>query len=107
VRTSDPVPDRRVGVARLGQNDLMASEESGLPDAPYLVAYDYGGGGLWAILMAPSSVAIAGKYPELTIADDRPTWMSADRYEELLAQPQWLDDPPSGILEAVVADRQS
>ena len=92
---------------RLDQNDEMASEQSDGHDAPFLVAYDYGGGGLWAVLMAPSIQAIADKYPELAVVRDRPTWMTADDYEELLGQPLWLDDPPSGILNAVVADRRA
>jgi hypothetical protein len=85
----------------------MAFEESRVPEVPFLVAYDYGGSGLWAILMAPTVQAIADKYPELTVIQVRPTWMTADRYEELFGRPLWLDDPPSGILNAVVADRRA
>lgn len=99
-------PVRRTGVGCRGQNGGMASDVCGDSDLPFLVAYDYGSGGLWAILMAPSIEAIAVKYPELTIAEDRPSWMTSDRYEELLGRPLWLDDPPTGILDAVVADRR-
>jgi len=74
-------------------------------DHEFLVAYDYGMGGLWAILMAPSADAITEKYPELGVAAKRPPWMGDDRYEQLRSDPLWLDDPPSGILKAVIADR--
>lgn len=46
------------------------------PDEPFLVCYDYGTGGLWGVLMAPSVAAITAKYPELDIADEPPAWMS-------------------------------
>jgi len=75
-------------------------------DREYLVAYDYGMGGLWAILIAPSEDAITAKYPELAVAPERPPWMDDDRYDRLRGEPLWLDDPPSGILRAVVADRE-
>jgi hypothetical protein len=74
-------------------------------DHEFLVSYDYGGGGLWAVLIAPSAEAIRAEYPELYIVDEPPKWMSAERYEELRGCPLWLDQPPSGILTALIADR--
>jgi hypothetical protein len=84
----------------------MGEETAGRIDKEFLVAYDYGMGGLWAILMAPSQEAIAAKYPELAVAPERPNWMDDQRYEDLRGEPLWLDDPPSGILDALVADRR-
>jgi hypothetical protein len=75
-------------------------------DREYLVAYDYGMGGLWAVLLAPSADAITATYPELAVAPERPQWIDDDRYDHLRGEPLWLDDPPSGILRAVVADRE-
>lgn len=76
------------------------------PDEPFLVCYDYGMGGLWGVLMAPSEAAIKVKYPELFIANGPPPWMSRERYEALIEEPLWLDDePPPGLLEALVSDR--
>jgi len=69
------------------------------------VAYDYGMGGLWAILIAPSADAITEKYPELVVAPERPPWMDDDRFEQLRGEPLRLDDPPLGILTAIVAER--
>jgi hypothetical protein len=76
-------------------------------DQEFLVAYDYGMGGLWAVLMAPSQKAIEAKYPELAVVPKRPPWMDDERYEKLRSEPLWLDDPPAGILNALVADRRS
>ena len=76
------------------------------PDEPFLVCYDYGTGGLWGVLMAPSVAAISARYPELYIADEPPAWMSRGRYQSLRGEPLWLDDaPPRGLLHALVSDR--
>lgn len=72
----------------------------------FLVCYDYGMGGLWAVLIAPSEDAIKSKYPELSIASSQPAWMTDDRMARLRSEPLWLDDdPPTGILVALLADR--
>jgi hypothetical protein len=73
---------------------------------PYLVVYDYGTGGLWGLLRARSKDEIATKYPELSILDQRPDWMTADRFDELKGDPYDIDAPPRGMLRAVTADRQ-
>jgi hypothetical protein len=76
------------------------------PDVPFLVCYDYGMGGLWGVLMAPSDAAIKVKYPELVIAHGPPPWMSCERFDALSEEPLWLDDePPRGLLGALVSDR--
>ncbi len=72
----------------------------------YLIVYDYGMGGLWAVVIAPSPEAIIAKYPEVAVVPERPHWMSEEDYERKRAEPLWLDeDVPSGIFRAVVADR--
>lgn len=76
-------------------------------DEPFLVCYDYGTGGLWGVLMAPSETAIKAKYPELGIIEEPPGWMSRERFRDLSEDPLWLDDePPQGLLKALVADRE-
>ena len=73
----------------------------------FLVAYDYGMGGLWAIIDANSEDEITSKYPELGIAHERPKWMSAAHYEDLLAKRHYfIKDAPDGVLAVVVSDRQ-
>lgn len=72
----------------------------------YLVSYDYGTGGLWGVLIAPSEAAIHNKYPELLIANSLPRWMDENELATKRETPLWLDDePPQGLLRALVADR--
>jgi hypothetical protein len=72
----------------------------------HLVAYDYGMGGLWAVVIASSPEAISARYPEVAVANERPHWMTDERYRELSDDPVWLDEEvPSGIFRAVLADR--
>ncbi len=52
----------------------------------FLVVYDYDTGGVWAIMHAPSKAAIEAAYPELTVVDDRPTWMNDAEYERIRAR---------------------
>jgi hypothetical protein len=67
---------------------------SGASDSEFLVGYDYGNGGLWAVVMAPSREAILAKYPEVDVVDDRPKWLTAERYEAMRSSALWLDDDP-------------
>jgi hypothetical protein len=75
---------------------------------PFLVGYDYGMGGLWGVINARSVAEITAKYPELSIVQRRPKWMTIERYGDLLEREQHdIDEPqPWGILVAVLADRQ-
>ena len=72
----------------------------------YLVAYDYGAGGLWGVMLARSGEQIKGLYPELTVVRDRPKWMTDERYAELAVTPYDIDGAPWGMLNAVLADRE-
>ena len=72
----------------------------------YLVAYDYGMGGLWGYLWARSPEEIAERYPELKIVHTVPLWMTAktmNRLEE--RSTYYIDEPPTGMMLAVVNDR--
>ena len=74
---------------------------------PYLVCYDYGTGGLWAIVRARSEEEIHRDYPELLIAPERPKWMTEERYQDLLDREcHDIDGQPWGVLNAVLADRE-
>jgi hypothetical protein len=78
------------------------------PDEPILVCYDYGMGGLWGVLMAPSVAIIKLKYPELHVPDEPPAWMSQETFHALREDPLWLDDePPQGLLRALLTDRNT
>lgn len=73
----------------------------------FLVAYDYGSGGLWGAMMARSEDEIHKVYPELTVVQERPKWMTEERYRRLCDQEMHdIDGAPWGILNAVVADRE-
>jgi hypothetical protein len=72
----------------------------------YLVCYDYGMGGLWSYVLAESAEAISGPYPELTVFEDRPTWMSAEEEASWNLKVDDIDAPdPSGLLLHAVAER--
>lgn len=73
----------------------------------FLVAYDYGPGGLWGAMLAGSKEEIKAVYPELHIVDERPAWMSKERYDEIwTGEPYDVDGAASGMLSALLADRQ-
>ncbi|MDQ4504320.1 hypothetical protein [Sinomonas sp. ASV322] len=73
----------------------------------FLVAYDYGMGGLWGIIFARSAEEILALYPELQIATERPPWMTDERYARLEHEEfHDIDGAPWGILNAVLADRR-
>lgn len=73
----------------------------------FLVAYDYGGGGLWGAMMARSEEEIRALYPELAIVQERPKWMTDDRYKQICEeQLHDIDGALWGILNAVLADRR-
>lgn len=73
----------------------------------FLVAYDYGMGGLWGIMLARSEEEIKAAYPELGVAHERPAWMSDERYEQLCKEELHdIDGAPWGIINALLADRE-
>lgn len=62
----------------------------------YLVSYDFGKAGVWAILKARSPEEIKAKYPELEVVKSVPNHFTFD-----------IDDEPEGWLAEMVADRTS
>lgn len=79
-----------------------------LEPGEYLVCYDMPRmSGLWGVLVAPSPSSIRKKFPELTIVDWLPPWMTeaevaAMRHRSLRLE----DDTPQGLLRALIADRE-
>jgi hypothetical protein len=72
----------------------------------FLVCYDYGMGGLWGAMMAPSEQEIVAAYPELAVVHERPRWMSDAVYEQICREQRHdVDGAPWGILDVVLADR--
>jgi hypothetical protein len=72
---------------------------------PFLVAYDYGMGGLWGVMYARSAEEIHTAYPELVIIDTPPVWMDTEELQHLQDSPYDIDGAPWGILNAVLDDR--
>ncbi len=64
----------------------------------FLCAHDYGMGGVWMTISARSADEIEEKYPDLTVVDDRPDWMTYDVYEEIVKTSSYDIDSPTGWL---------
>jgi hypothetical protein len=62
----------------------------------YLTGYDYGMGGVWAIVRARSPEEITKKFPDLKVVNSRPSWMTDEYYKKVLDRFQDIDEPPSG-----------
>jgi hypothetical protein len=72
----------------------------------FLVAYDYGMGGLWAIVRAESADEITNRYPEVAIVTERPIWMDDAHFERLRIEAVDINTTEDeGIFKAIVADR--
>lgn len=49
----------------------------------FLVAYDYGMGGVWAFARATSAEEVTRTFPELAVVNVRPDWMTAEVEDEM------------------------
>ena len=75
---------------------------------PYLVVYDYGSGGVWAVIFASDKAQIAAKYPLLQVVDQRPAWMTEDEYQKILAKLEFdVDAEPHGWLLTVITEQKN
>ena len=73
---------------------------------PHLVVYDYGMGGVWALVNAHSSAEITERYPILLVVETRPAWMKKDDYRRIEATRSFdIDDPTPQWLVAAVSER--
>ena len=65
----------------------------------FLVVYNYGMGGIWAVIQARSANVILQKYPSLKVETQRPNWMTNDHFDKIAAARTFdIDDPPTGWL---------
>ena len=72
----------------------------------FLVVYDYGQGGVWAVVRAKSPADVHAQFPELTVVGHRPDWMSDRGLEQLRAAV--LDvQQPTGLLSDIMRDRKN
>ncbi|HVA14641.1 MAG TPA: hypothetical protein VNF99_15450 [Stellaceae bacterium] len=73
----------------------------------FLAVYNYGQGGVWFLIIARSKDEIAAKYPELTVVDARPQWMTVKGYERIApASCIDIDDEPHGWVQSLVEHRK-
>ena len=69
--------------------------------AEHLVVFDYGTGGVWAIIRARSEEEIVRAYPRLSIVRAAPQWMDAQYLAEMRANRLFdIDEPPSEWLSS-------
>lgn len=72
----------------------------------FIVCYDYGMGGLWALIDARSENEILEQYPELTIVREQPEWMNSEVLDDLRSREHHdIDGQPFGVLNVVLSDR--
>lgn len=73
----------------------------------FLVAYDYGMGGLWGLVRAESADEIVRTYPELHVVHHPPAWLTDEKLAKMRATEgvMALDGPASGLLTVILADR--
>jgi hypothetical protein len=61
----------------------------------FIVVYDYGMGGVWALILAPSRSILESAYPELTLIDERPERMDQSEYERIARRSRFPFDEPT------------
>jgi hypothetical protein len=70
----------------------------------FLACYDYGQGGVWLLLDAPSHTAAQKAFPAITVYESRPAWMSDTEEAEYRAKSEsigfrWHINQPTGWLQ--------
>jgi len=74
----------------------------------FLTCYDYGMGGIWLLLDAPSHEVAQRAYPNLIVFETRPDWMDEKNEAEYRANCErigyrWnVEEPPTGWLKNLV-----
>jgi hypothetical protein len=71
----------------------------------FFVVYDYGEGGIWATVEADRPEAIAERFPELQVFEERPSWMSDEMAARLEARTINLERP-TGLLLDILQKRE-
>ena len=72
----------------------------------YFAVDDYGQGGVWVAIHAESAEAIQQMYPELHVYSEPPDFLARDVVDRVRAKRSFdLDDPPSGYLVDIIAER--
>ena len=83
-----------------GSSGLVATRKVERPSftQPFLACYDYGQGGIWSWVEAESAAQIREAYPELTVLDRMPMWMTPEVLQSIQSRSinesslrKWLD----------------
>ena len=70
----------------------------------FLVLYDYGQGGLWALVRAGSPEQVRRRYPQLQVFDERPPMVSDAMFAAIESGGVVdVEDPPTGWLAELAA----
>lgn len=74
----------------------------------FLVVHDYGTGGLWAFIAAPSAEHIREKFPDLEIVEGRPSWMTDELFDTIVETNSYEIDriPPESWLARIPSRRK-
>jgi len=76
--------------------------------APFLFAYDYGQGGVWAVIWAREAREVELKYPELKLIPERPPWMNDAHLADIELKSSFdIDEAPTGWLKKLVESRDT
>lgn len=66
----------------------------------FLVCYDYGTGGLWAVILARSEDEITEKYPDIKLIEQPPISMTPAELRDVESKNSFdIDDEPAGWLK--------
>lgn len=75
--------------------------DRGMNKNDFLVVYDYGQGGVWALISARSGDEIEAAFPELRVVENIPAWMSETEFKGIKKRMSFDLDRPSGWLKAL------
>ncbi len=74
---------------------------------PFLVAHDYGMGGIWMFIRARTADEIRTAYPELTVFEKPPTFLSEAEITKIRKEPAFdIDQSPTDYLATLVEKRR-
>lgn len=65
-----------------------------MAEREYFMVDDYGMGGIWAVVSAPSKATVEKTYPGLVVFEQRPAWVSDAEYARLRAESGFRYDQP-------------
>ena len=72
----------------------------------FLAVYDYGQGGVWAMIIAHNQSEIEQKYPGLRLYSTKPEFLSQGSYDNIVKHMTIdIDDEPVGWLAEYLKER--